>query len=126
MFIETSPGIWKRQRVAAVLGDGEPDLGHERLDGVEPELAEQLSKPLLGAMEVPVVPETSGPARMQPGLVGIDFPRMKVEDGRSAFDAVHARDPPARPPVGEYAEVASAGDRQVQDPEAGRRAWHLD
>src|SRR5687767_14628999 len=67
--------------------------------------------------------ETSG---VEFRLVGIDLPRVQVEDGRAILLLVDSRDPPAGPPIWQDAEIAAAGHRQIQRTELRRRTGYFD
>src|SRR5256885_10427326 len=108
-------------------------MGCGRLQGVdgaehrsEMEFPKQSAQTSLGQPKVAVMAETAEGARPKPRLLGIDFPRMQIEDDRAAFRVVDACDPPARPAVRQDAEISAAADRQIHRADADCRGRSLD
>ena len=91
------------------------ELGHAKKAGLEAapdalrefkvpsdqtyEVGQQLTKPALGLVEVPIVPEPAEQTRLQARLAGIDLPRVQVEDCRLSFKSIYASDAPTGPRV---------------------------
>src|SRR5205823_4080323 len=79
-------------RVPAVAGDSElgtrnSELGTLLVDtehlphGREREVAEQPPQPALSRAQVDVVSESNPPGKRNARVIGVDLPRMEVEDG---------------------------------------------
>src|SRR5439155_24498305 len=88
----------------------------------EAELAQQTANLRFGAAEPHVVrAETAPSLRAEAWLVGIDLPRMDVEDRGLPVTPVHAPHAPGEVAVREHAQEAAAAERKVP-PENARRA----
>src|SRR5262245_54687900 len=95
-------------------------------DGVELKIANQPPHSLNHLIEATVMAPARRGADGHPGLIGIDFPRMEVEDHGSAVGGIHALDTPARNTVREQPEVAASSDRQVERTDSHGGCGHLD
>src|SRR5690625_3267715 len=81
-------------------------------DGTEGKFLHQAIQAGLAALEVVVVAEAEQPAdSLYPGLVWIDLPGMKIEDGRTLAGSASQQGPAE--PVGVEAEIAAAGRGQA-------------
>src|SRR5688500_245072 len=58
----------------------------------EPEIGQQGAKACFGQVQIAVMAEASEPARLQPGLVGVDLPRVDVEHRRLLFGGIEPGD----------------------------------
>src|SRR5262249_38323689 len=100
--------------------------GDELTDRSEAEISQERTEARLGPMQVAIVTETRDRPSGEARLFRIDFPRVQIEHRRALFDAGHAAAAPARPAVGQDAEVAAAADRQVHAAELYGRSWNFE
>src|SRR3954465_2616407 len=80
-------------------------------------------KPDAAATDSDVGPEPTEPPERQPGLIGVEFPGMEIEDGCAA-GRVPTRERQGRPPEGgrEEPEVPATTDGEIHPTHAkGRR-----
>src|SRR5688572_25664620 len=91
-FISSSPLVWQRERQRLLRRRRRLAHAQQRGDRAEPEIGEQRPQSILRFVQVAVVTEAPEPARLQPWLLGIDFPRMDVKHGRLMLHRVQACD----------------------------------
>src|SRR5450432_344428 len=78
------------------------------------EVPQQLTQAPLRTLEVHVMTKARFRAyALDAGLLGVDFPGMKIEDRRLLVVRVHVLDQPARDRVGHEAEITAAAGRPV-------------
>src|SRR5216684_2294512 len=93
--------------------------GEDVPDGREPKVREQAAELALGAVGIDGVPELAQPAHAHLGLVDVQLPGMKIDDGGLVLTRVQA---PGEP-VGEEPEISAPrdGDPTSQHGDRGER-----
>src|SRR3954447_18682623 len=83
-------------------------------------------KPDAAATDSDVGPEPIELLERQPGLIGVEFPGMEIEDGCAA-GPVPTRACQGRPHEGrrQEPEIPTTADREIRPPHAKGRRWKL-
>src|SRR5688572_15177456 len=102
------PLVRQRERDPVLLGRRRGAPAQQGGNGPELEVGQQCSQASLGLLQIPVMAETTEPPRLQPWLVGIDFPRVDIKHGGLRLHRIQPRDPLSGPLVRKDAEVSPA------------------
>src|SRR5882762_1112323 len=95
------------------------DLPHR----AEGERLEEPAKLDLGLPEVRVVPDPALDGPVQPRLIGIQLPRMQIDDRRLPLHLIDPSEAQTESPRGEEPQIGTTGDRPVhaEAPYRGKR-----
>src|SRR5437867_591195 len=79
----------------------------------ESEVLQEAAQLRLGGGDVDRMPKSGEPAHAYLRLVGIDFPRMQIDDGRLMLACVEVADRAPGHPIRQEAEISPAGNGQA-------------
>jgi len=105
------------------LGADQRTCSQDRLRRSERELRQQPAEAGLGLGQIVVMAQAAKKRRADARLIGVNLPRVQVEDGRPALDDVHLRKAAPGPCIRQQPEVSTATDRQVLTSPANGRSW---
>src|SRR5438876_5126858 len=96
-----------------VLGREKARLLQDHPGRCESEVLQEATELPLGGGDVDRVPELGEPAHAYFRLVGVDFPRVQIDDGRLMLAHVEVPDGAPGHRIRQEPEVAASGDRQA-------------